>query len=433
MSRLDAPLAERMRPRTLGEVEGQMHLTGDEGILQKLGTGSLPSLLLWGPPGSGKTTIARLYAASQGALLLPLSAVLSGVKDLRGAVDRAKAARDLEKRPTVLFVDEIHRWNKAQQDALLPHVESGLVTLIGATTENPSFQIIAALRSRCRLVQLNRLENEAITRVLNRALQDAERGLGSRALNLSEEAAAILANAADGDARRALRLLEDVTRGLKDGATIDRKHLESLIDQRDLLHDRDGDAHYDVVSAYIKSMRGSDPDAAIYWMTRMLEGGEPAEFIARRLVIFAAEDIGNADPNALRLAVAVADGVARIGLPEGQLLLAQGTTYCASAPKSDASYQALKEAKRVISKTGSLPVPLHLRNAPTRLMESLGHGAAYQNPHRHPGNIVEQSYLPEGLQAGPFYRPAPHGAERTIGERLAFWKNLLAKRRKSND
>jgi putative ATPase len=328
----------------------------------------------------------------------------------------------------VLFVDEIHRWNKAQQDALLPHVESGLLTLIGATTENPSFQIIAALRSRCRLVSLRRLEADAIGLLLERALQDSERGLGQREFTLSEEARDLLAHAADGDARRGLRMLEDLARGLADGTAIERDHLLSLIERIDLVHDRDGDAHYDVVSAYIKSMRGSDPDAAIYWLARMLAGGEPAEFIARRLIIFAAEDVGNADPNALRLAISVADGVERVGLPEARLLLAQGTTYCAAAPKSDASYQALKRAQAAIERSGSLPVPLHLRNAATRLMKKLGHGRGYENPHRHPGHIVAQNYLPDGVHGRPFYEPVPHGAEKTLGERLAFWKRRLSSR-----
>jgi putative ATPase len=423
----EAPLADRMRPRSLDEVLGQEHLAGPGGLLRQLGEGPLPSLIFQGPPGTGKTTLARLFAGGTGARFVQLSAVLSGVADLREAVKEAKRARDgLERRSTVLFVDEIHRWNKAQQDALLPHVEAGTVTLLGATTENPGFYIIPALRSRCRIARLEPLGS--VRALLERALEDRDRGLGARDIRLEEPALVALAQAADGDARRALSLLEDVARRVEPGSAVDLEALAALVEEAQLRHDRDGDAHYDVLSAFIKSMRGSDVDAAVYWLARLLEGGEPPEAVARRVVIFAAEDVGNADPRALQLAVAAAQAVALTGMPEARIPLAQAVTYCSTAPKSNAAYKAIDAALARVKSTGSLPVPPHLRNAPTQLAKQAGHGRGYRYPHDHPHHIVAQQYRPEEVSRDVYYLPAPHGTEKTIAERLAWWSKLLAER-----
>ncbi len=429
MTAPEAPLADRMRPRSLDEVLGQDHLAGPAGLLRQLGAGPLPSLIFQGPPGTGKTTLARLFAAGTGARFDQLSAVLSGVADLRKAVERAQLARTgLEQRATVLFVDEIHRWNKAQQDALLPHVEAGTLTLLGATTENPGFYVIPALRSRCRVVRLEPLDPAAVQRLLERALSDRDRGLGALGVSLEPAALEALAQAADGDARRALSLLEDVARRVEPGSTVDLEQLARLVEAAELRHDRDGDAHYDVLSAFIKSMRGSDPDAAVYWLARLLAGGEPPEAIARRVVILASEDVGNADPRALQVAVAAADAVRLCGMPEARIPLAQAVTYCATAPKSNAAYKAIDAALARVKATGSLPVPFHLRNAPTQLAKEAGHGAGYRYPHDHPHHVVAQQYRPREVAEDVYYRPAPHGTEKTIAERLAWWSQQLAGR-----
>ena len=429
MTAPEAPLADRMRPCSLDEVLGQDHLAGAGGLLRQLGSGPLPSVIFQGPPGTGKTTLARLFAGGSGARFRQLSAVLSGVADLRREVKEAELARDgLERRATVLFVDEIHRWNKAQQDALLPHVEAGTVTLLGATTENPGFYVIPALRSRCRIVRLEPLPPDQVHALLERALADRDRGLGALEISLEPAALEALAGAADGDARRALSLLEDVARRTPPGSTVDLEALAALVEAAELRHDRDGDAHYDVLSAFIKSLRGSDPDAGIYWLARLLAGGEPPEAVARRVVVFAAEDVGNADPRALQLAVAAAQAVQLTGMPEARIPLAQAVTYCATAPKSNAAYKAIDAAIARVKATGSLPVPLHLRNAPTKLAKAAGHGEGYRYPHDHPHHIVAQCYLPDEVAGDRYYKPAPHGTEKTIAERMAWWSQLLAKR-----
>jgi putative ATPase len=417
-----------MRPRSLDEVVGQAHLAGPTGLLRRLATHPLPSFLLQGPPGSGKTTLARVFAETTRARFEPFSAVLSGVPDLRKAVEAAEIARRYDGRPTILFVDEIHRWNKAQQDALLPHVESGLLALVGATTQNVGFQVIPPLRSRCRVFRLERLAEIDLVTLLQRALADAERGLGDRGLQADPEALACLARAADGDARRALCLLEDVARGLADGAQVDLAALQAASERGELVHDRDGDAHYDVLSAFIKSMRGSDPDAALYWLARLLAAGEPPEGIARRVVIFAAEDVGNADPRSLEVAVAAARGVEMVGMPEAQILLAQAVTWCASAPKSKASCNGLGAALARVRETGSLPVPLHLCNAPTALARAEGRGDGYLDPHAFPGHVVRQAYRPPEVAGDRYYEPTDLGAEKTVRERLAYWQQLLRSR-----
>jgi putative ATPase len=410
------PLAERLRPRTLDEILGQPALLAEGAPFRRaLAAGRLRSLLLWGPPGCGKTTLARVLAEAVGFRLVALSAVLSGVKELREVLEQRPA---LDTRPLLLFIDEIHRWNKAQQDALLPHVENGSLTLVGATTENPAFHLIPALRSRCELVVLQAVPAAAVRELLDRALADHERGLPAGIVVVPEALDAIT-RATDGDARRALSILERLAdRG---DVTLDAFRAAG----NSLFHDRDGDAHYDVVSAFIKSMRGSDADAALYWMARMIEGGEEPVFIARRLVIFASEDIGNAEPRALPLAVATLEGCARIGMPEARILLGQACTFLATSPKSNASYTAIDAAIAAVRERGALPVPLHLRNAPTSLAKSMGHGAEYRYPHDHPGHIVAQQYLPDALVGTTFYTPSTQGAEKTIGERLAWWKQRL--------
>ena len=414
----DAPLAERQRPRDLADFEGQAHLLGTDGPLGPVvrGAGTLQSLILWGPPGSGKTTLARLLAARVGLRMVGMSAVLATVKDLREAVAAARVLRESGTR-TALLIDEIHRFNKAQQDVLLPHVEVGTVVLLGATTENPSFEVIPALRSRCRVFTLRALEPETVKRILARALADPQHGLGERQLEVEAPALDAIVRLTEGDARRALGLLETTAERVRDRIT--RADVEAAVEQRLPDYDKGGEGHYDTISAFIKSLRGSDPDAAVYWLVRMLEGGEDPRFICRRMLIFASEDIGNADARALSVAAATAEAFDRVGLPEGRLILSQAATYLASAPKSDASTTALSRAAAAVDEHGSLPVPLHLRNAPTELLRREAYGKGYRVPHAHPGHFVEQQYLPDRLRDARFYHPSDQGDEREIRERLA--------------
>jgi putative ATPase len=419
-----APLAERMRPRTLDEVRGQDALVAPGAPLRTLvDQGDLPSLILWGPPGSGKTTLARLLGDRPDTEYVALSAVLAGVKDVREAIDRARSAARTGRR-TVLFVDELHRFNRAQQDALLPHVEAGTVTLIGATTENPSFEVVAPLLSRCRVFTLRRLDDADLADLLSVAARDRERGLGASGVAVPDAAARVVAAAADGDARRALGILETAVAlarraGRKE---VGDEDLREAAGKRALLYDRDREQHYDVISAFIKSLRASDPDAALYWLARMIEAGEDPLFVARRLLIFASEDVGNAEPAALPLATSTFLAVERIGLPEGRIPLAQCTTFLACAPKSNASYTALNRAVEAAHRHGSLPVPLHLRNAPTPLMREMGYGRDYAYPHDAPDAFVAARNLPAELGDAPFYEPTERGAEAAIGERLRGWR-----------
>ena len=432
----DAPLAQRMRPRTLGEFQGQAHLLGPGRPLRPVveGGGRLSSMIFWGPPGSGKTTLAALLAAHSGLRFAALSAVLAGVKDLRAAVAEAEEALRIGE-GTVLFVDEIHRFNKAQQDALLPYVERGTVVLIGATTENPSFEVISALRSRARVFTLKALEDEDIAQIVGGALADAERGLGGRGIEIAREALDLLTRLSVGDARRALTLLDAAAERAQ--GRIERTHVEAAVEARLPDYDKDGDQHYDVISAFIKSMRGSDPDASMYWLLRMLEAGEDPRYITRRMLIFASEDIGNADPRALAVANDAALAFDRVGLPEGRLILSQAVTYLASAPKSNSVLNALAGAADAVREFGALPVPMHLRNAPTPLMKSEGHGKGYRYPHDHDEHFVEAQYLPDRLANDRFYEPGDQGEERAIGERLRKWwrdaKGAAAKKVSKSD
>ena len=423
------PLADRMRPRTLDEVVGQEHLLGPGKLLsQMVAAGTLHSMVLWGPPGAGKTTIALLLAQQSGAIFKSIAAVAAGVAELREAVDQARRALDLEGKRTVVFIDEIHRWNRAQQDAILPHVESGLITLIGATTENPSFEVISPLLSRARVLVLKPLEDADLTILVKRALADRDRGLGAMEVAIAEDALAEVVNFGAGDARRALGTLEVAAELAQTAARrmITVADVGEAAQHKALLYDRAGDEHYNVISAFIKSMRGSDPDAALYWMTRMVEAGEDALFIARRMVIFAAEDIGNADPRALQIAIAVKEAVEFVGLPEGVIPLAQGVTYLAGAPKSNASYRAMNAARDDARKLGALPVPLHLRNAPTKLMSNLGYGKEYLYPHDFADAVVGQGYLPDQLDGRIYYSPSDRGYEARIREYLDRVRRMRA-------
>jgi putative ATPase len=419
--RLDphAPLADRMRPAAFDDLLGQDHLLGDESALPALlASGELPSMILWGPPGSGKTTLAWLLAATPDTRIEPLSAVTSGVKEIREAVARARrvALR------TLLFIDEIHRLNRAQQDVLLPHVETGTVTLLGATTENPSFTVNAPLLSRCRVLVLKPLDPDALTRVIERAAADPERGLGKLGLRFAEGSVSAIVQAADGDARRALNLLEATVavylREPRQDSPLSPETVRQAAGERLLLYDRDREEHHNAISAFIKSLRASDPDAALYYLARMIEAGEDALFIARRLVVFASEDVGNADPTALQLATSTFLSLERIGMPEGRIPLAQATTYLACAPKSNASYTALGRAQQALAETGSTPIPMHLRNAPTGLMKELGYGRDYRYPHDETDAFVPDENLPQSLAGRRFYHPTQRGAEADLKARL---------------
>jgi putative ATPase len=422
-----APLADRMRPRGLDEFLGQEHILGPGKVLRKaIESGELHSAIFWGPPGSGKTTLARLMAANTNARFVSYSAVTSGVKDIRRVTELAGVTVSREGKRTILFVDELHRFNKAQQDAFLPFVEQGTIVLVGATTENPSFEINSALLSRCRVYVLQPLAKKDLITLLQRAGADSERGLGARNLAVGKAALDHIARASDGDARRALNALElaaDIAAPGPEGRpNVDLACAEEALQKRAILYDKGGEEHYNLISAFIKSVRGSDPDASLYWMARMLEGGEDPMFIARRLVVLASEDIGNADPRALPLAVAAKEAVHFLGLPECRLSLAQAATYLASAPKSNASYVAINDAQRDAREHGSLPVPKHLRNAPTGLMKGLGYGAGYVYPHSEPDALDGTDYLPEKLVGTRYYFPKEFGAEREIAERLSCWR-----------
>jgi putative ATPase len=422
----DAPLAERMRPSTLDEFVGQGHLLGADRLLRRaIEQDRLTSLILWGPPGSGKTSLAKLVARQTRAHFVALSAVLAGVKDIRSVIDEARRQRQRYGKRTLLFIDEIHRFNKAQQDALLPHVERGDIIFIGATTENPSFEVIAPLLSRARVFTLHPLAPEDIGSIIDRALHDVVHGLGQQPVTLLPEARAHLMSLANGDARAALNVLELAyltTEPASDARrTIDLQKIEEAAQQRTLLYDKAGEEHYNLISALHKSMRGSDPDATLYWLGRMLESGEDPLYIARRLMRFASEDVGNADPQALLIAVSAMQAVHFMGLPEGNLALAQAAVYLATAPKSNALYVAYAKVQEDLQRTQALPVPLHIRNAPTPLMQSLGYGRGYQYPHDAPDRYVEDTYLPDNLRGRIYYEPVDEGHEQVIRQRLARW------------
>ncbi len=419
---LNAPLAERLRPRSLKEFIGQAHLVASgKFIARAIEKRELPSLILWGPPGTGKTTLARIIAGASDAEFIEFSAVLSGVKDVRDAVKRAgeNLKRGLK---TVLFVDEIHRFNKAQQDAFLHSVEDGTITLIGATTENPSFEVISPLLSRCKVLVLEAIPPDSIKAILKNSVIDKERGLGSIPAEVDEAAFEFIGEACHGDARSALNCLEAAYFLTEpDSAGIRRITLsatEEALQKKALLYDKAGEEHYNVISAFIKSMRGSDPDAALYWLARMIEAGEDPLFIARRMLIFASEDIGNADPMAIVVANSVKDSVDFVGMPEGFIPLAQGVCYLSTAPKSNASYAAYLKAAEDVKKHGALPVPLHIRNAPTRLMKDLGYGKGYKYPHNYSGAEVDEDYLPDKLKGASYYKPSDRGREKAVSERL---------------
>ncbi len=417
------PLADRLRPAALGEVVGQDHLLGPDGVLTRmLARGSLASLVLWGPPGVGKTTIARLLAARAGLHFVQLSAVFSGVADLKRAFDEA-AKRRRAGQGTLLFVDEIHRFNRAQQDGFLPVVENGTVTLVGATTENPSFALNGALLSRCQVLVLRRLDDAALALILARIEAAA-----NRPLPVDEAAHAALRAMADGDGRYLINMAEQILALPLDTPALDPPALTALLARRAALYDKDREEHYNLISALHKSLRGSDPDAALYWFARMLNGGEDPRYIARRLVRFAAEDVGMADPQALPQALAAWETFERLGSPEGELAIAQAVVYLGTAPKSNAVYAAYGAARGAAKSTGSLMPPAHILNAPTRLMKDLGYGTGYAYDHAAEDAFSGQNYFPDGMQRQQFYRPAGRGFEREIGERLAGWSERRAAR-----
>jgi putative ATPase len=410
-----------MRPRRLDEVVGQPQLT-DAGrpLRRALEDGVLHSMILWGPPGTGKTTLARMLADVAGARFVPFSAVTSGVKEIRQVMAEAEAEGMRLGRRTILFVDEIHRFNRAQQDAFLPYVEKGTIVLIGATTENPSFEVNGALLSRARVYVLRPLGEADLVAILERALRDAERGLGGLGATVEPDALALIARLADGDARTALNVLELAVTG--PGARVTEAAVRDAVQKKALLYDKSGEQHYNLISALHKSLRDSDPDGALYWLGRMLEAGEDPLYVARRLVRFASEDVGNADPAALRLTLDAKDAYHFLGTPEGELALAQAVCYLALAPKSNAVYAAWNAVQRDIQEKPAEPVPLHLRNAPTGLMANLGYAQGYQYAHDTPDAQVSQEHLPDGLRGRVYYRPTTRGAEKEIAERLAKWR-----------
>jgi len=428
------PLAERMRPKKLMDYVGQSHLVGEGAVVwHALKSDQLFSMILWGPPGCGKTTLARMIATETKAHFVHFSAVLSGVKEIRSVIESAKDHRRYYQKRTVLFVDEIHRFNKAQQDAFLHHVESGLITLIGATTENPSFEIIAPLISRCRVLVLETLSDQDMRIIIQKALDDSENGFGFLDVELSEDAINNLIRIADGDGRSVLNGLELVVQlavskhDKTNGKTIkiDNTHTKDALQHLSLSYDKTGENHYNLISAFHKSLRGSDPDASIYWFTRMISSGEDPLYVARRMVRFASEDIGCADPHALNIALNAMQAFQFLGHPEGELCLAQAAIYLACAPKSNRIYEAYNRAKADIKQTGALPVPMHIRNAPTSLMNSMGYGKGYKYAHDFKHALTKQQYLPDKLHDRVYYEPSERGYESVIKKRLDQWKELL--------
>lgn len=421
------PLAERLRPKTLDEYIGQKHLVGKQAVLRKMiDSGRIPSILLWGPPGVGKTTLAQIIANTLDAQFYTLSAVSSGVKDVREVIETAKKNRFFETISPILFIDEIHRFSKSQQDSLLHAVETGIVTLIGATTENPSFEVIRPLLSRCQLYVLQSLNESDIKDLIHRAIT-TDVYLKEQNIVIEEDAA--LLRYSGGDARKLLNILDLLVLSNKEGdIIINDKLVTERLQENPAAYDKDGEMHYDIISAFIKSIRGSDPNAAIYWLARMVAGGEDPKFIARRLVISAAEDIGLANPNALLIANACFDTLQKIGWPEGRIVLAEATIYLASSPKSNSAYLAIDKALEYVNNTGNLPVPLHLRNAPTKLMKDLNYGKEYLYPHNYPGNFIEQDYFPDGLSNMSFWEPQVNASEYKHIEFLKNrWKNKYDK------
>lgn len=417
------PLAERMRPKTLSEYVGQKHLVGEKGALSNaLRTKHLPSIILWGPPGVGKTTLANLLATELKRPFYVLSAISSGVKDVRETIEKAKNARFFNQPSPILFIDEIHRFSKSQQDSLLGAVEQGIVTLIGATTENPSFEVIGALLSRCQVYVLEPLTKEEMMELVHYSIKHDEI-LKTREIHIAEETAML--RYAGGDARKLLNILELMAGITPEGETvmITDEAVQNALQSNIAAYDKGGELHYDIISAFIKSIRGSDPNAAVYWLARMIEGGEDLSFIARRLLILAAEDIGLANPNALLIANQCFDAVERIGYPESRIILSQTVIYLACSPKSNASYMAINDAIELVKKTGNLPVPLHLRNAPTQLAKSLGYGKDYKYAHNYPGNFIEQEFLPKEISGTAIYKPGDNSAEDKYRQQLARqWK-----------
>jgi putative ATPase len=428
------PLAEKMRPTNLAAFIGQTHVVGQGALIRRaIERDRIFSMILWGPPGCGKTTLARIVAHETRSYFTHFSAVLAGVKEIRAVIGEAQNQQKFHKKRTILFVDEIHRFNKSQQDAFLHHVESGLITLIGATTENPSFEVIAPLLSRCRVITLDMLSDDEIGRILKHALNDTHQGLGKMNLSLDGDALAHLVHVADGDARVALNGLE-VTAALiiskskkadlSEKRSITLKAVESALQRKGLLYDKSGEEHYNLISALHKSLRGSDPDAALYWLARMLMAGEDPLYVARRMVRFACEDVGNADPDALTVALSAMEAYKFLGRPEGELALAQAAVYLATAPKSNSIYKAYGKVEDSVKRSGTLPVPHHIRNAPTRLMKDLGYGKNYRYAHNYEGGFTPQQYLPDKLRGNIYYHPTDRGYEKDIKQRLERWRRL---------
>jgi putative ATPase len=415
------PLAERLRPRTLDDYIGQEHLVGKEAVLRKMiESGNISSIILWGPPGVGKTTLAKIIANTLDRPFYNLSAINSGVKDVRDVIDKAQKQQFFNRPNPILFIDEIHRFSKSQQDSLLGAVEQGLVTLIGATTENPSFEVISPLLSRCQVYVLKSLEKEDLLKILDLALKkDTE--LKKKEVIVEEYEA--LLRFSGGDARKLLNILELIVNAEEeqDRIIINNKKVTVRLQNNPAIYDKKGDMHYDIISAFIKSIRGSDPDAAVYWLARMIEGGEDVKFIARRMLILAAEDVGLANPNALLLAQSTFDAVHQIGYPESRIILSECAIYLATSPKSNSAYEAISTALELVERTGDLPVPLHIRNAPTKLMKDLGYSKDYKYAHSYEGNFVEQDFLPEQIKKERIYKPQNNASELKILERLKVW------------
>lgn len=414
------PLAERMRPQTLEDYVGQRHLVGEGSVMRRMiDSGNMSSVILWGPPGVGKTTLAKIISKKINTSFYTLSAISSGVKDVRDVIEKAKGARFFNEARPILFIDEIHRFSKAQQDSLLSAVEEGVVTLIGATTENPSFEVISPLLSRCQVYVLKSLEHDDLIQLARKVIRE-DKVLATMNIRIAEEGA--LVRYSGGDARKLLNIIDLVVSSQHgaDEIVIDDKTVVDNLQQSPAQYDKNGEMHYDIISAFIKSIRGSDPDAAVYWLARMIEGGEDPKFIARRLVISAAEDVGLANPNALLLANAAFDAIHKVGWPEGRIVLSEVAVYLATSPKSNSAYMAINDAIGFVKKTGNLPVPLHLRNAPTKLMSELNYGKEYKYAHDYPGHFVDQQYLPDDIKDMRFYRSQDNASERKSNERMTM-------------